>query len=53
LGRGGVGRLVVPFVLTIMEYAMTLYEEHQAALAELEGSILKNLLRGTQESSDL
>ena len=27
---------MVPFVLTIMEYAMTLYEEHQAALAELE-----------------
>jgi hypothetical protein len=36
LGRGGVGRLVVWFVLTIMEDAMTLYEEQQAALAELE-----------------
>jgi len=37
-GDGGVGRLAVRLMLTIMEYAMTLYEEHQAALAELEKS---------------
>ena len=35
---------MVPFVLTIMEYAMTLYEEHQAALAELEKARRKSFL---------
>ena len=33
-----------PVRLTIMEYAMTLYEEHQAALAELEKARRKSFL---------
>jgi hypothetical protein len=41
------GRLVVRLMLTIMEYPMTLYQEHQAALAELEKARRKSfLLRG-------
>ena len=35
---------VVGLMLTIMEYAMTLYEEHQAALAELEKARRKSFL---------
>jgi hypothetical protein len=44
LGRGDVGRLVAWFVLTIMEDAMTLYEEQQAALAELEKARRRSFL---------
>jgi hypothetical protein len=40
----GFGRLVARFVPTITESAMTLSEEHQVALAELENARRKGFL---------